>query len=39
MFYSEHNPPHFHVKYQEYEGLLTLLMVWFMVFCLGEPFL
>jgi hypothetical protein len=24
MFYSEHNPPHFHVKYQEYEATIEI---------------
>jgi hypothetical protein len=24
MFFSEHNPPHFHVKYQEYEAILDI---------------
>jgi hypothetical protein len=24
MFYSEHNPPHFHIKYQEYEAVLDI---------------
>jgi len=25
MFYSEHNPPHFHVKYQEYEATIDII--------------
>jgi hypothetical protein len=24
MFYSEHNPPHIHVKYQEYEATIEI---------------
>ncbi len=24
MFFSEHDPPHFHVKYQEYEAILDI---------------
>ena len=24
MYLSEHNPPHFHVKYQEYEALINI---------------
>ena len=24
MFYNEHNPPHFHVKYQEYEAIVEI---------------
>ena len=24
MFYNEHNPPHFHVKYQEYEAVINI---------------
>jgi len=24
MYMSEHNPPHFHVKYQEYEAIITI---------------
>jgi hypothetical protein len=24
MFYIEHNPPHFHVKYQEYEAIIEI---------------
>ena len=24
MYMSEHNPPHFHVKYQNYEALITI---------------
>lgn len=24
MYMSEHNPPHFHVKYQEYEAMVTI---------------
>jgi hypothetical protein len=24
MFFSEHNPPHFHVKYQEYEAIIDI---------------
>jgi len=24
MFYSEHNPPHFHVKYQEFEAVFDI---------------
>ncbi len=25
MFYNEHNPPHFHVRYNEYEAQFDLL--------------
>ena len=25
MFYNEHNPPHFHVKYQEYEATIDII--------------
>lgn len=24
MFFNEHNPPHFHVKYQEYEATVEI---------------
>ena len=24
MFFSEHNPPHFHVKYQNYEATIDI---------------
>jgi len=24
MFFTEHNPPHFHVKYQEYEATIDI---------------
>ena len=24
MYMSEHNPPHFHVKYQDYEAIITI---------------
>jgi hypothetical protein len=24
MFFSEHNPPHFHVKYQEFEATVEI---------------
>ena len=24
MFFSEHNPPHFHVKYQEFEATIEI---------------
>ena len=24
MFFNEHNPPHFHVKYQEYEAIIEI---------------
>lgn len=24
MFYNEHNPPHFHAKYQEYEAVIDI---------------
>ena len=24
MYMSEHNPPHFHVKYQDYEATITI---------------
>ena len=24
MFYNEHNPPHIHVKYQEYEAIIEI---------------
>ena len=24
MYMSEHNPPHFHVKYHEYEAIITI---------------
>ena len=24
MFYREHNPPHFHVKYQEYDAVIDI---------------
>ena len=24
MYMSEHNPPHFHVKYQEFEAIITI---------------
>ena len=24
MFYNEHNPPHFHVKYQDYEAVIDI---------------
>lgn len=24
MFYNEHNPPHFHAKYQEYEAVIVI---------------
>jgi hypothetical protein len=24
MFYREHNPPHFHVKYQEYNAVIDI---------------
>ena len=24
MYMSEHNPPHFHVKYQDYEAIVTI---------------
>jgi len=24
MFFSEHNPPHFHVKYQDYEAIIEI---------------
>ena len=24
MFYREHNPPHFHVKYQEYNAIIDI---------------
>jgi hypothetical protein len=24
MFFNEHNPPHFHVKYGEYKALITI---------------
>ena len=24
MFFSEHNPPHFHVKYQDYEAVIDI---------------
>jgi hypothetical protein len=24
MFYYDHNPPHFHVKYQDYEGTIDI---------------
>ena len=25
MFFSEHNPPHFHVKYGEYKATITII--------------
>lgn len=24
MFYNEHNPPHFHVKYQDYQATIEI---------------
>jgi len=24
MFYNEHNPPHFHVEYQEYTAIISI---------------
>lgn len=24
MYFSEHNPPHFHVKYNDYEAEITI---------------
>lgn len=24
MFFSEHNPPHFHIKYQDYEATIQI---------------
>ncbi|MEQ1732873.1 MAG: DUF4160 domain-containing protein [Bacteroidia bacterium] len=24
MFYNEHNPPHFHVQYQEFEAIIEI---------------
>ncbi len=24
MFYQEHNPPHFHVKYQDFEAVISI---------------
>ena len=24
MYMSEHNPPHFHIKYQDYEAIMTI---------------
>ena len=24
MYYKEHNPPHFHVKYNEYKAIFTI---------------
>ena len=24
MYYREHNPPHFHVKYNEYKAIFTI---------------
>lgn len=25
MFYSEHNPPHFHVRYNEYRAIINII--------------
>ncbi|OFX24196.1 MAG: transcriptional regulator [Bacteroidetes bacterium GWA2_31_9] len=24
MFYKEHNPPHFHIEYQDYKAIITI---------------
>jgi len=24
MFYKDHNPPHFHIKYQEFEAIIDI---------------
>lgn len=24
MYYNEHNPPHFHIKYNEYRGIMSI---------------
>jgi len=24
MFYNDHNPPHFHIKYQDYEAVIDI---------------
>ena len=24
MFYNDHNPPHFHVDYQDYQAIVTI---------------
>ncbi|WP_317192479.1 DUF4160 domain-containing protein [Cyclobacterium marinum] len=24
MYFNEHNPPHFHVEYQDYEGIVNI---------------
>ena len=24
MFFNDHNPPHFHIKYQEYEAVINI---------------
>jgi hypothetical protein len=25
MYFTEHNPPHFHVKYNEYRGIMSII--------------
>lgn len=24
MYFSDHNPPHFHIRYNEYEGIISI---------------
>ncbi len=39
MFYKDHNPPHFHIEYQEYEATIdieTLKAGWSKVRCHEE---
>ena len=24
MYFNEHNPPHFHIEYQEYEAIMNI---------------
>jgi len=33
MFFSEHNPPHFHVRYMEYRALIDITMVPLQALC------